>query len=136
MDTMIGQEASTKLAVFRRQYLQLIEPTQLKWPESHILKIPEVQSWMFQHLFDRDQNPNLPPDRYRLRVLKALISKLERAISDPEEDVGLTISFRSICQHLFESMMMPGQWRPWFPVGKSVIRNTLRMKFYPALLQC
>lgn len=31
----------------------------------------------------------LPPERYQLRVLKPLLSKIEQAIEDPEEDVGI-----------------------------------------------
>ncbi|KAJ4298256.1 hypothetical protein N0V90_006155 [Kalmusia sp. IMI 367209] len=80
------QATLENLVVFRRQYYQLVEPPQLRWLEDHTLKAPEVQSWIFSRLFDTEKNPTLPPDRYRLRVLKVLISKLERAINDPEED--------------------------------------------------
>ena len=84
---MIDQNVLKDLTRFRRQYLQLVEPSQLKWLEGNVIKASEVQAWIFDHLFSADHNATLPPDRYRLRVLKVLISKLEKAIDDPEEDV-------------------------------------------------
>lgn len=33
----------------------------------------------------------MPPERYQLRVLKPLASKIEKAIEDPEEDVGIDL---------------------------------------------
>lgn len=83
----MDQETLKSLATVRRQYYQLVEPPQLRWPAVETLKAPEVQSWIFSSFFDIEKNQTLPPDRYRLRVLKALVSKLERAIVDPEEDV-------------------------------------------------
>lgn len=77
------------LATFRRQYLQLVEPGQLRWPGPEALKKPDVQSWIFSNLFDVDSISSLPPERYRMRVLKVLISKLEKSITNPEEDVWL-----------------------------------------------
>ncbi|KAF1961934.1 hypothetical protein CC80DRAFT_436379 [Byssothecium circinans] len=74
------------LLLLRRQYFQLVDVPQLRWPEDSILKKPHVQLWLYRHLFDVDNVPTLPPERYRLRVLKLLTSKLERAIDDPEED--------------------------------------------------
>lgn len=84
---MIETGVLKELAIFRRQYLQLVDPSQLRWLEGHAIKAADIQSWIFQHMFSADHNATLPPDRYRLRVLKVLISKLERAIDDPEEDV-------------------------------------------------
>jgi hypothetical protein len=82
----------SQLRILQRQYFQLVEPQQLRWLDDAILKLPEVQSWLFQHLFDTANITSPPPDRYQLRVLKLLISKLERAITDPEEDVRSPIS--------------------------------------------
>ncbi|KAJ4355855.1 uncharacterized protein N0V89_003876 [Didymosphaeria variabile] len=83
---MVAQGIWAKLATFRRQYFQLVDPSQLRWLESNTLKNPEVQSWIYKHLFDTKGHSTLPPDRYRLRVLKVLISKLEKAIEQPDED--------------------------------------------------
>jgi hypothetical protein len=85
------------LCVFQRQYFQLVEPSQLRWPQDSILKSADVQSWMFTNLFDSEGIKSPPPERYQLRVLKLLISKLERSIVDPEEDVRFPFSFSSTC---------------------------------------
>jgi hypothetical protein len=77
----------SNLLSLRCQYFQLLDLPQLRWPNESVLKKSEVQQWIFRNLFDADNLSTLPPDRYRLRVLKLLISKLERAIDDPEEDV-------------------------------------------------
>lgn len=75
------------LQVLCRQYLQLVDANSLKWPESTLLKKPDVQEWLFEHMFDQDSIQYLPPARYQARVLKNLTSRIEAAIEDPEEDV-------------------------------------------------
>lgn len=97
---MVEQDTWTRLATFRRQYFQLVDPPQLRWLDGHVLKDPEVQCWMFSRLFDAETNSTLPPDRYRLRVLKVLVSKLEKAIDDPEEDVRVSFHFFTLQGHI------------------------------------
>ncbi|KAH7408555.1 putative methyltransferase-domain-containing protein [Phaeosphaeria sp. MPI-PUGE-AT-0046c] len=75
-----------QLQVLQRQYFQLVEPHSLNWLGEDTLKQPAIQAWMFHGMFDAESVKSPPPDRYQLRVLKMLISKLERAIKDPEED--------------------------------------------------
>lgn len=82
----------SQLGTLRRQYLQLVEPLQLRWPAPEVLKAPDVQAWIFKNFFS-DHVSSPPPERYQLRVLKLLISKLEGAISDPEEDVRFLLFF-------------------------------------------
>ncbi|PVH98409.1 hypothetical protein DM02DRAFT_596036 [Periconia macrospinosa] len=82
MDPVITSE----LVTLRRQYLQLVDLSQLRWPQGSVLKRPDVQSWIFHNLFDADKLTTLPPERYRLRTLKLLVSKLEQAVDNPEED--------------------------------------------------
>ena len=81
-----------QLVLFRRQYLQLFEPDFLAWPPKSLLRDAGVQQWLYKHCFDAESNPYLPSDRYRLRVLKPLMRKVEQAIGDPEEDVGYLMS--------------------------------------------
>ena len=81
------------LSILKRQYFQLVEPSQLRWPENIMLKAPAVQSWLFHNLFDVERMSSLPLERYQLRVLKLLVSKLEESM-DNEEDVGLPLSIR------------------------------------------
>lgn len=77
-----------QLLLFRRQYLQLFEPDFLAWPPRQLLRDAGVQEWLYNNLFNAEQTSYLPPDRYRFRVLKQLMKKIENAIEDPEEDVG------------------------------------------------
>lgn len=77
---------------FKRQYIQLLDPGLLDWPQANSLKDPDVQLWMYRNLFSIDALRFHPPKRYQLRVLKQLTSMIEQAIDDPEEDVCL-ISF-------------------------------------------
>lgn len=89
-----------QLLLFRRQYYQLFEPDFLAWPPKQLLRDPTVQAWLYAYLFDSDKNSRMPPERYQLRVLKPLASKIEKAIEDPEEDVGVIVSYISKF-HLF-----------------------------------
>ncbi|CAK4032432.1 -lysine N-methyltransferase EEF2KMT [Lecanosticta acicola] len=75
-----------QLLLFRRQYLQLFEPDFLAWPPKQLLRDAEVQSWLYSNLFDSEKHTMLPLERYQLRVLKPLLSKIEQANEDPEED--------------------------------------------------
>ncbi|KAF1917317.1 hypothetical protein BDU57DRAFT_160877 [Ampelomyces quisqualis] len=84
---MVDANTTLQLQVLQRQYFQLVELHQLRWPDDATLKQPDVQGWMFHEMFDAEKLKSPPPDRYQLRVLKMLISKLEKAIDDPEEDV-------------------------------------------------
>jgi len=65
-------------------------------PAKSLLRDAGVQQWLYKHCFDTDTNPHLPSDRYRLRVLKPLLRKVEQAIEDPEEDVGHLMSLDSL----------------------------------------
>jgi hypothetical protein len=83
MDSVVRSE----LTILRRQIFQLVEPAQLQWLDGPRLKQPATQSWIYDNLFNTDKIAHLPPQRYQLRVLKLLISKIEKSIEDPEEDV-------------------------------------------------
>ncbi|KAK5137828.1 hypothetical protein LTR08_006596 [Meristemomyces frigidus] len=75
-----------QLLLFRRQYLQLVEPGFLAWPPKQLLRDASVQAWLYRKLFDAEKHDRLPPQRYQYRVLKQLLAKIEQAIEDPEED--------------------------------------------------
>ncbi|EOA83430.1 uncharacterized protein SETTUDRAFT_94396 [Exserohilum turcica Et28A] len=76
----------SQLRILQRQYFQLVEPQQLRWPDEAILKRPQVQTWLFTHLLDASTISSPPPVGYQLRFLKELVARLERSITDPEED--------------------------------------------------
>lgn len=73
---------------FRRQYLQMLEPTALSWPDARALRSIAVQSWLYARCFDAAGNRYGPSGRYQLRVLKQLVLMIEATVKDSEEDVG------------------------------------------------
>lgn len=104
-----------QLLLFRRQYFQLFEPGFLAWPPKALLRDTGVQRWLYNNLFNADNNPYLPSDRYRFRVLKPLVAKIEQAIEDPEEDVGSmlpasSVSTFSVLEHAFSFMLSLSDW--------------------------
>ncbi|KAF6827158.1 hypothetical protein CPLU01_09231 [Colletotrichum plurivorum] len=65
---------------FCNQYLQL-EPT-LDYPPGHVIREAEAQGVIYKKLFS-DEGPRYPPPaRYRLRVLKELVARIESSIED------------------------------------------------------
>ncbi|KAK7943966.1 methyltransferase-domain-containing protein [Apiospora aurea] len=82
---MTDSDIDQRLVIFRRQYLQLFEPDFLAWPPLKLLKIADVQTWLYKNLFDASRVPHLPPPSYQARVLKLLIVRIEKAIE--EQDV-------------------------------------------------
>jgi len=85
---MSNANMDPQLLLFRRQYLQLFEPDFLAWPPKALLRDAHIQDWLYKNLFDLNTHARLPAVRYRCRVLKQLIAKIEQSIEDPEEDVG------------------------------------------------
>jgi protein-lysine N-methyltransferase EEF2KMT len=78
---------SLDLERFQRQYLQLVDPKNLYWPCKELLRDIESQTWLYNNLFNEIKQPYLPPDRYKMRILKQLMQLIENAIEDPDEDV-------------------------------------------------
>ena len=76
---------SPQEARFCWQYLQLEQS--LDSPDGDVLRDEAVQETIYQQLFAPDAPTPLPPARYRLRVLKELISRIESAIEDWEMHV-------------------------------------------------
>lgn len=76
-------DAIHKLAA---QYFQLVDPPNLDIPPGHVLVRPDVQTALYERMFDESLTP-LPPTNYRARILKLLIARIEESIQDPEEDV-------------------------------------------------
>ena len=71
---------------FYRQYMQQIN--ELSYPPGSLLISPDVQSCLYKYFFDASQNAFLPPLRYQAKVLRHLITEIEKSMKDPEEDVG------------------------------------------------
>ena len=89
-------ESRFQVELLKRQYLQLLEPSQLSLPPPDVLKRPQVQAEIYDSMFREGCLVYEPADRYKLRVLKRLIHTIEGAVSDPDEDVWLLVSARSL----------------------------------------
>lgn len=74
-----------QLVQFYRQYMQQIQT--LTIPSGNLLVLPYVQDQLYKHFFN---GPLKGPAAYQRKVLKQVISLIERNISDPEQDVGTT----------------------------------------------
>ena len=86
---MSKMDGTISVQLLRRQYLQLLEPNRLAIPTPEIIRLPTVQRQIFESMFDEIKVPFLPPPRYQFRVLKILITAMEKAIIEPDEDVCL-----------------------------------------------
>lgn len=73
------------LGRFCHQYLQL--EMKLDYPGAELLRQSSVQENLYDALFADGAVPFPPPHRYRLRVLKELLSRIEKSIEDWEEQV-------------------------------------------------
>ena len=95
------------LELFKAQYLQLIGLNDLAWPAIHQVPLADanVQSWLFENLFDAERVTFRPPERYQLRVLKELVSRIENYIQDPDEQVGIDFVWPKACVSHFEEYM-------------------------------
>lgn len=85
--------------LLRRQYLQLVDPEQLKMPAMGILRLPEAQAKIYDDIFNDKLRSFPSPKRYQFRVLKRIVDAVELSIVDPEEDVGSPLSSSMGCFH-------------------------------------
>ncbi|MCJ1309464.1 hypothetical protein MMC25_003124 [Agyrium rufum] len=86
------------IELMRRQYLQLIEPARLHVPPLDEMRLPDTQERIYKTMFDEDIG-HLPPERYRIRILKRLLHAMEEAVQDPYEDEisdDLTVALGSL----------------------------------------
>ncbi|KAK7454972.1 hypothetical protein Landi51_03181 [Colletotrichum acutatum] len=74
------QFASESVDRFCYQYLQL-EPI-LEYPTGQIIREPSAQGTIYKKLFSDEAPRYSPPARYRLRVLKELVARIESSIED------------------------------------------------------
>lgn len=83
----LRSEDERALRLLAAQYFQLVEPQFLSIPPGHTLVSSSVQESLYRDMFKESTAWPLPPARYRMRVLKTLLSEIEDSILDPEEDV-------------------------------------------------
>lgn len=75
------------------QYFQLVELQNLALPPGPVLIQPAVQAALYERMFNENAVFPIPPDSYRSRVLKQILSRIEESITNPEEDVCLPTCF-------------------------------------------
>ncbi|KAL8653906.1 MAG: hypothetical protein Q9226_003647 [Calogaya cf. arnoldii] len=89
IDMFIGENADgdqLQLEIFRRKYLQMLDPDEITYPMEWFIKLPTTQKWIYDHMFNPEKIPVSPYPPYAYRILKRLLSVLEAAMKDPEED--------------------------------------------------
>jgi hypothetical protein len=89
MESLMPIDARLQLDRFCHQYLQV--QRDLEYPSSEYLRQYEFQQIIYNRLFSEKAIKHAPPARYRLRVLKELLARIETSIVDFEEEVGITI---------------------------------------------
>lgn len=70
---------------FCRQYLQL--EWELDYPPATLLREADVQDTLYHQIFADGALSFPPPQRYQLRVLKELMSRIEASIEDWDRHV-------------------------------------------------
>ncbi len=85
--TALSQTERRQLGLFRRQYLQLMSLELLAMPPSQTLRKSYFQAQLYEQIYSPGSLPYVITSRYKLRVLKELVSRIEGSIVDPEEDV-------------------------------------------------
>ncbi|KAL4945945.1 hypothetical protein BDV06DRAFT_218838 [Aspergillus oleicola] len=68
------------------QYFQQVELASLCLPDGPALVSPNIQTAIYENMFNADTAWPLPPIPYQTRVLKSIITRIEKSVSDPEED--------------------------------------------------
>ncbi|KAF5127261.1 Protein-lysine N-methyltransferase EFM3 [Metarhizium anisopliae] len=65
---------------FCYQYLQL--ESILDYPQDKFLRLEDVQDDIYKRIFCDETGGVGPPDRYRIKILKELVFRIESAIDD------------------------------------------------------
>ncbi|KAK2599018.1 hypothetical protein QQS21_005484 [Conoideocrella luteorostrata] len=65
---------------FCHQYFQL--ETILTFPDAQFLRLDEAQDEIYHRMFNEEKSGIGPPDRYRVKTLKELVSRIESSIDD------------------------------------------------------
>jgi hypothetical protein len=78
---------SFSLDTLTAQYFQQLDPIHLTLPDASTIVHPDLQTAIYEHMFNEATVWPLPPVGYRARALKLIISQIEEGIADPEEDV-------------------------------------------------
>lgn len=81
----VNKDAESNLVLFQRQFAQRLDLPLIKWPENALLRIYDVQIWLYNVV--EEAHHERPQPSYDRRFLKMLVSKIEEAVQDAEEPV-------------------------------------------------
>ena len=81
-----AQAPVLSLELLRRQFMQAVDHEHLTLPSARVLVDPKTQSFIYNRMFNLGPTTQ-PAERYRLRVLKSIIERVEEGIQDPDQDV-------------------------------------------------
>lgn len=73
-------QGSESVDRFCRQYLQL--ERDLDFPSPTLLREEHIQNELYRRIFSDRPDSHPPPPRYKLRVLKELVKRIEASIDD------------------------------------------------------
>lgn len=76
-------DAIKDLVIFRRQYLQRINVKHITWPSAELLRIYDVQRWIYQWI--ASFMPTESNTKQEYNVLSELLRRIELAVKDAEE---------------------------------------------------
>ncbi|KAF7585519.1 hypothetical protein BBP40_010737 [Aspergillus hancockii] len=81
-----NEHISFSLNTLTAQYFQQLDPPHLTLPNASTIIHPNLQTAIYERMFNEATLWPLPPVGYRTRVLKIIISRIEEGITDPQED--------------------------------------------------
>lgn len=87
MSSILSAEHASQVNLLSAQYFQLVPPDTLAFPSKETIIKPDVQAAIYENLFKEAVIWPIPPLRYRTRVLKAILARIEESVSNPDEDV-------------------------------------------------
>lgn len=85
-------EFRRQLNKFKRQYLQL--QGKIIYPDNQFLQDSNFQEAIYKEIFSEEALKHPPPNRYKLRILKELLQRIEESITDWEEQVWFSNHFK------------------------------------------
>ncbi|KAL2269250.1 hypothetical protein VTJ83DRAFT_4096 [Remersonia thermophila] len=104
------------------------EPTP-EIPGVELLRQEAVQEFIYEHVFS-DELPLRPPTRYRARILKQLISRIEAAIEDWDQhgiSDNLTLALSSLLSQPLPTETEAAQQREYVVYHLSLLREQLEL---------
>lgn len=104
MSSSLSAEDASRVRLLSAQYFQLMPLDALALPSKESIIKPGVQAAIYENLFNEAVVWPIPPLRYRSRILKAILARIEESVSNPDEDVW---SFRTALDRLFLPYLFP-----------------------------